>query len=338
MVTIKDVAKKSGFSITTVSRALNGYSDVNEQSRKLIIDVAEQLNYVPNKTAQKLVKKDNKTIALIVSGLLRDGGKDNMVYMLLSGMYNFTEEIGYEVALFTMSSAYQQKKSYMKFCREHSIKGAIIAGIRTDDKYFQEIMTSELPCVLIDIDLDGKNVSSINIDDKKAAKELVQYLIDNNHKNIGMVNGRKEAYVSTKRLNGYKEALENNGIEFKEEYVVTGDYIENKAYDVTKQLVKNYKEITALFCASDIMAVGSMRAIKDCNRKIPQDISIVGFDDIPLAAYTTPPLTTISQNFYDKGIEAAKQLIKMMNKNNYDKKIILDYKFIERESVKENNT
>ncbi len=334
MITIKDVARKSGFSVTTVSRALNGYSDVNEKSRQKIIDVANSLNYVPNKSAQRLVKKESNTIALIISGMEKEGGKDNMVYMILSGMYAMAEKVDYEVVLFTMSSAHQREKSYMQFCREHSIKGAIISGIRTDDKYFEELAYSDLPCVLIDISLEGKNLSNIIINDKKASREIVNYLINNNHKNIGYINGKLEATVSKSRFNGYKEALEENNILFKEEYVAIGNFIEEEAYEATKKLLKNNNEITAIFCASDMMAIGSMKAIKEMGKRIPEDISIVGFDDVPLAQYLTPPLTTINHSFYDKGYESASQLIRMMNKKDHRKTINLNHELIERESVK----
>ncbi len=338
MVTIKDVAKKSGVSVTTVSRALNGYSDVSELTRKKIINVANELNYVPNKAAQRLVKKESNTIALLISGMEKEGGKDNMVYMLLSGMYAMAEKLDYEVVLYTMSSAYQRKKSYVQFCREHSIKGAIISGIRTDDKYFEELAYSDLPCVLIDVYMAGTNISSVTINDQKASMEIVEFLIKNNHKNIAFINGRLEATVSKERFDGYKEALKKNNILLNEDYIGVADFLEDKAYDVTKLLIQNNAEITAIYCASDMMAIGAIRAIKEMDKKIPEDISIVGFDDIPLSKYMSPPLTTVEHNFYDKGFEAAGQLVKMMNKETYRKNIILKHSVVKRGSVKKLKT
>ncbi len=334
MATIRDIARESGFSVTTVSRALNGYSDVNEQSRMKIIETAKQLNYVPNKAAQSLVKQNSNTIAMIISGMEPKGSVDNLVYSLISGMYIMAEKMGYQVVLFTMSSAYQREKSYVQFCREHNIKGAVITGIRTDDKYFEEVVESDLPCVLIDIPLEGVNLSSIAIDNIEASKKIVQILIDNNHKNIAMVSGRKEATVSLERYEGYKQALVENGILINNDYVVKGDFLEQKAYEVSKELLKKNKEITAVFCASDMMAIGCMKAIKELGLEIPKDISIVGFDNIPLAKYTTPPLTTVNQDFYERGKVAVEQLCKMTENLDYKKKISLDYEIIERESVR----
>ncbi len=334
MVTIKDVALKSGFSVTTVSRALNGYDDVNENSRKKILEVAKNLNYVPNRAAQNLVKKENKTVAIIVSGMEKEGSKNNIIYSLISGMYTNAEKKGFEVALFTMSSAYQKEKSYMQFCREHNINGAIMTGIRTDDKYFEEIMDSTFPCVLIDIPIEGKNISCITIDNIKASKEIVKHLIDNNHKNIAIINGVNEAIVSHERLKGYKEALKESDIKLNKNYIVEGDFLEEKAYIETKKLLTENKEITAIYCVSDIMALGAMKAIKELSLNIPEDVSIVGFDDIPIAEYTTPPLTTVRQDFYERGKESFNQLYNMIKSKPYEKNKYVEYQIVKRGSVK----
>jgi len=320
-------------SVTTVSRALNGYYDVSQSTKENILKIAKELNYVPNRSAQNLVKKQNNTLAIILSGLEKDGGKDNIVYRMLSGMYTYAETVNYEVVLFTMSSAYQREKSYVQFCREHNIGGAVLNGIRTDDPYFEEIVNSDLPCVLIDILKNGKNISSITIDNVKAAEEAVNLLIKNNHKHIVMINGRKEAAVSIERYKGYVKALKNNNITIKEEYCVYADFLEDCAYEKTKELLNKYPEITSFFCASDIMALGAMKAIKELNKKVPEDISVVGFDNIPLAAYSTPALTTVNQDFYLMGKEAAKQLLKMIKKEDFKKNIILNHKLLVRDSV-----
>ncbi len=333
MVTIKDIAKKAGISVTTVSRALNDYYDVSPTTKALIQSIAKEMGYVPNRSAQSLVKQKSNTLAIILSGLEKEGGKDNIVYGMLSGMYAFAETVNYEVALFTTSTAQQKKKSYVQFCKEHNIGGAVVNGIRTDDPFFEELLHSDLPCVLIDVFMEGKNTCNISIDNVKASQQAVEYLIKNNHKNIAMINGRKEASVSVERQKGYINALTASGIEVKGDYLVYADYLEETAYEKTKELIKKFPEITALFCASDMMALGSIRAIKNCGLCIPQDISVVGFDNIPLSAYSTPALTTISQDFYFMGYEASRQLLKMINNEPVKKNVFLKHKLLERDSV-----
>ncbi|PKM58610.1 MAG: LacI family transcriptional regulator [Firmicutes bacterium HGW-Firmicutes-3] len=334
MVTIKDIAKRAGISITTVSRALNNYDDVNEATRERIFNIAKEIGYIPNRAAQSLVMKKSNRLGIILTELERNGGKDNIVYRLLSGMYSYAETVNYEVALYTSSSAHQREKSFVQFCNEHNIGGAVVAGIRTDDPYVKELLNSELPCVLIDLEKEGRNISSVSIDNKQAAKEATIYLIDHNHKHIGMINGRKAAAVSIERYKGYKEALDDKGIVLPENYVVYADFMEDMAYDMAKELLGRHPEITALFCASDLMALSAMKAIKDMNLSIPEDISIIGFDNIPLSEYSTPALTTVNQDFYLMGEAAAIQLLKMMQNEVAKKHIYLEHKILARDSVR----
>lgn len=333
MVTIKDIAKKAGVSITTVSRALNNYYDVSPSTKKKIFDIADEMGYVPNRSAQNLVKKTNNTLAIILSGLEKEGGKDNIIYRLLSGMYSYAESVNYEVVLYTTSSAHQRDKTYVQFCKEHNIGGAVLNGIKIDDPYFEELIESDFPCVLIDILAQGKNVSSISINNYKASIEATQHLIKNNHKNIAMINGRRQADVSSERYKGYAKALRNNDIPIKEEYIIYADYLEDKAYKETIRLLTEHPEITALFCASDMMALGAMKAVNKLQLRIPEDISIIGFDNIPLSEYMSPPLTTVDQDFYVMGEKAGEQLLKMIKKQDYEKNMILKHKLLVRKSV-----
>lgn len=333
MTTIKDIAKQAGVSVTTVSRALNDYYDVSPTTKAHIMKISQEMGYIPNRMAQNLVKQHNNTLAIILSGLEKGGGKDNIVYCLLSGMYAFAETVNYEVLVFTTSTAQQKEKSYVQFCKEHYIGGAVLNGIRMDDPFFIELMGSDLPCVLIDVPIEGKNTYTISVDNAKAAQEAVEHLIDNNHKNIGMINGRCEALVSHERQKGYADALSKRGLVLKKEYIVHADFLENRSYEETRRLLQKHPEITALFCASDMMALGAMRAIADEGKKIPEDVSIVGFDNIPLSEYTKPALTTVNQDFYMMGYEAARQLLKLIMREPVKRKIYLDYKLLERNSV-----
>lgn len=333
MATIKDVARAAGVSVTTVSRALNNYSDVNVDTKARIQEVATRLNYVPNRAAQSLVKKENRTLALILSGLEKEGGKDNIVYRMLAGMYAYAETRDYDVALYTTDSAHQKKKGYIEFCREHNISGAVFNGMRLDDPYLKEIFDSGMPCVLIDLDMEAANVSSITIDNIQAAKEAVKLLLDKNHRTIGCVIGREEADVTIKRLTGYGMALKEYGIAYDETLVVCGNYMEDEAYYETKSLLNKRQDITALFCLSDMMALGAIRAIRDMGLSVPEDISVIGFDDIPLSAYLNPPLATVHQDFYQMGFQSARLLMNMVQEGAGGKKIIIEHKVLDRATV-----
>lgn len=333
MATIKDIAKKAKVSVTTVSRALNDYDDVNIDTKRLIQKVAEELNYVPNKAARNLVMKQSKTLAFILSGLEKEGGKDNLVYRLLAGMFEYAGKTDYEVVLYTTDTAHQKKKSYLQYCKENNIAGVMVAGIRMDDPYLKEIIASDIPCVLIDIDITTEKVSCITIDNVQAAFEAVELLVNHKHKNIGMVNGRLEADVSLKRHQGYKSALEAFGIDYREDYVVNGEFLEETAEKVAYELLSKHTEITALFCASDMMAIGAMKAAESLSLKIPEDLSVIGFDDVPFAQYMSPALGTVRQDFYLMGYHAGKQLVQMLKHDDVEKKIYIEHKVLARETV-----
>lgn len=315
MTTIKDIAKKVGVSVTTVSRALNGYSDVNQNTRNKIIEAAKELNYTPNAVARTLVTKKSKTIGLIVSELNRSSSKDNFTFEVLCGINAYTAEADYDMVLFSTDPKKQKNKSYSQLCMERGVDGAILQGIRTDDPYLIEVLESDIPCVLIDIPIQTQSVGYVTTDNSFGAKNAVEHLIELGHRHIGMVNGHEQAFVSKERLKGYKAALLENGLEFDETMVVDGQFFESNAEEVTYKLLIEHPQITALFCSSDLMAFGAIKAAQRLNLSVPRDLSVVGYDDIILASYVRPRLTTVAQDKYLMGYKAAEMLISMLNED-----------------------
>lgn len=333
MVTIKDIAKKAKVSVTTVSRALNDFDDVKVETKKKIKKIAKEMGYVPNRMARGLVKKEKRTLALVLSNLEKQGGKDNIVYQIMSGMYNFADSINFEIIIFSTSSAHQKETTYTQFCYGHDIGGAILLGIQIDDPYFKEIINSDIPVVLIDIDGYGEKVSSVLIDNTEASREAVEHLIKNNHINIAMLTGRPNAEVSITRQSGYEKALADANIELNSNYIKCGYFLEVNAYIETKKLIENHPEVTAIFCASDMMACGAYRAIREIGKTIPTDISVIGFDDNPLAEYLSPSLTTVRQDFYNKGYKAAEILYKMIKNEVQNLRVVQEHTLVLRDSV-----
>ncbi len=334
LITIKDVSKKSGFSITTVSRALGDFDDVNIETKKYIKKVAKELGYFRNKNAVSLVKRQNRSIGLIVSGLERDGGKDNIFYSLMSGMYHYAETIDYEVLIYTTNSAQQQKISYIQFCMENNIAGAILNGIRKDDPFLQELFESEIPTVLIDVNIPSSKAASVSVDNVQAACDAVTYLIQRGLTRIGMISGRKEAFVSQLRLDGYLKAIKENNLKVDYSLIKTANFNMEQAYHETIDLLNEHPNLQAIFCASDLMAFGAYKGIKEKGFVIGKDISVIGFDDIPLAQYMDPPLTTVCQDFYLMGYKAAAELIHIVNGESVPQHHVLEHHLIVRESTK----
>jgi len=313
VTTIKDVARQAGVSVTTVSRALNGHDDVNPETRRRIQEVADQLGYSPNIAARTLVSKRSRTLGLLLSALTRNSVKDNIVFEMLCGMNDRAAELEYDLVLFNTTPQKQRQKSYKALCKERGVDGVIMMGMRLDDPYLEEMLHASIPCVLIDIPIERKkNIGYVMTDNVQGAMEAVTHLIERGHRHIGMINGHAQAAVSIQRLDGYRQALGRHGIPFADRYVEDGGFSEDGGKDAAYRLLTSCPELTAIFCASDLMALGALQAIRALGKRVPEDISIIGFDNIVAAQYCTPALTTVNQDKYQMGYIAAATLIDML--------------------------
>ncbi|MBP1045979.1 LacI family DNA-binding transcriptional regulator [Enterococcus sp. BWM-S5] len=330
--TIRDVAKQAGVSIATVSKVFNGYTDINLETKDKILKIAKELDYAPNMAARTLSSKKQQTIALILNEL-NFTRKSTMPMEVLDGVYKYTEKSDYEFVFYATSTEKQLSKTFRQFCNEHNITGAVIQGLKMTDPYYQEIEETSLPTVLVDMSVKNPKVGTVSIDNQKAAFEAVNYLIEQGHESIGMINGSRDADVSILRETGYCQALKENAIPLKESYIQYANFEEDISYFITKNLLTTNKEITALFCASDVMAIGAMRAVKDMGIKVPEDLSIIGFDDIILASYVTPELTSVSQDMREIGFEAAKLLTEIIDGDDQNNNRRIAHEIKHRQSV-----
>ncbi|PGS54225.1 LacI family DNA-binding transcriptional regulator [Bacillus sp. AFS041924] len=332
-ITLKDISKATGFSITTVSRALNGYSDVNEETRVKIFQVADELGYSPNILARSLVMKQSKTIGFIVSDIKRESIKDQFMFEILCGVSDFLAKTEYEFVLLSTTTTKQKNKTYKQICAERQLDGVIIQGLKMNDPYLEEAVNSQTPCVLIDIPCDGEKNGFVTSNQYESAKNAVKYLIRVGHKNIAFINGTEYAHVSTVRKQAYEAAIKENRIEFREELIVNGDFEEEKAKQEMIKLLLNHPDITAVFCASDVMALGALHAARELKIAVPEQLSIIGFDNILISQYVTPKLTTIGQYPYKMGVAAANMLIDIFEGKESERVIEVKNDLILRESV-----
>lgn len=328
-VSIKDVAREAGVSITTVSRALNGYMDVSEKTRKKIQDVVERLDYAPDINARSLGGKAETTIALLTSGLTPTN-ESGFVYGLISGTFQQCNEQGCEFMLLATNLVKQEKLSFLQLCKKKNLSGVVVTGLKLDDPYYHEILESDIPCAIIDMPVYGRKKCEITVDNIEASKEAVKYLIGLGHKNIGMINGGKTADVSGQRYSGYVAALLAAGIPLQLDYMRYCDFLEEEAFNKTKEFLHTYPEITALFCASDLMAIGTIRAVEDMGLRVPEDISVLGFDDIPIAKHVYKGISTVRQSPHEMGIAGGKAVWSMLQKEEIESKIILPHELIIR--------
>lgn len=338
-VTIADVARQAGVANGTVSRALNDYPDILPETKRRIMEAAKELGYVPNVSARSLSAKRPPNIGLIISGLLEGNSKDNLMYLLLQGVLTYTTENQLELALYTLDSDTNRKASYTEFCSRHSISGAIVCGVTIDDPYLVELISSGIPSVAIDLPVNSDKAGWISIDNRAAACEAVGTLLEKGHRNLLIIAGKKNADVTTVRMQGVQDALENEGMRLADCPRLYCDFSEETAYAKTLSYLKSRrKRPTAIFCFSDIMALGVLRAVREAGLSVPEDISVLGFDGLYICDMTDPPLSTVAQDRREIGYQAAAMLHEIMEGRGCGGHRVLAHEVVLRESVRDLNT
>lgn len=334
---IRDVAEKANVSVSTVSRALNGYTDVNEETRKRIEKIAKELGYTPNQSAKNLSSKTQKNMALLISGLFFEQNKvDEFVMDVLKGVYSYVNEKNFTIATYAIDSKMQKTKKLEELCREYSLSGVMLMGMRLEDNYLLEANKINIPCVGVDIDLNGNKTATVGTDDEKAFEEITNYVIQQNHRKLVLVVGRTDAKVTKSRWDGFSTALKKNKLFMKNVSQIYCDFQECIAYEKTKTFLKKYGKTknTAFICMSDLMAVGVCRAIADMGYSVPKDFSVTGFDGLKVLDYIYPQITTVDQNIIKKGYEGIKLLEKIVEGKSNMKDIYVPHRLVIRDSVK----
>ena len=215
-VSIKDVAKNAGVSVSTVSRALNGYTDVNEKTRKKVQKTVRELGYVPNQSAKNLSSKSKRNMALIISDLYKNERMDEFTGNILRGIYEYVNERGTTVATYGISTKMQKEKLLEDMCSEYSLSGVIIMGMKIQDEYLIEAGRLDIPCVAIDTVLQGKNIATVMTNDEAAFEEITDYVLDQGHREVVLIKGKEDAEVTHKRYRGFKKAIEKHRIDIND--------------------------------------------------------------------------------------------------------------------------
>lgn len=333
MVTIKDIAEKAGVSNTTVSNVIHGKpSKVSEKIRKKIEDAIREMNYVPNMSARSLVSKSSKVIGMINHIITRDHPNfmdDPFQSSFIGAIEQTLREHGYYLMLRTIETP----EELIAFSRNWNLDGLFFTGVYNDN-FFDIISTLSPPIVLIDSYVEYDNIYNVGLCDFDGSYTATKHLIDNNHKKIAFASPPIIGEgVLHQRFLGYKSALEDAGISFDQNLVFTSEMDIKSCTGLVNEIAK-ISSLTAVVTTADIMAGGLISCMKSKGIKVPDDISIVGFDDINISRMITPNLTTIHQDINLKGKLAVDIMIKLLNgetptQGNYTLPIHL----VERDSV-----
>lgn len=336
MVTIYDIAKIVGCSSSTVSKTLNNSKEVSQKRKKEILAVAKEMGYVPNSSARNLATNNSWSIGVLFSEDLNIGLEHHFFAGVLQAFKSYVEDLGYEVT-FVTGKVGTQSLTYLEWCKYKNIDGVLIVTVDRDDKNLEELTQSGLPIVSVDSGL--LNVPTIISDNMQGTRMAIEYLMMKGARTIAHVAGPKRSYAAVERLEAYKYVLNVSGTKVDENLIVEAyNYDANSGKRALDQLLKQNDDLPdAIYTASDDIALGVIIGLKEKGYNVPDDVSVIGFDNIELTRYTSPSITTISQQKDKIGIEAAKYLISIIGKEvSTEPKVIMrvPVELIVRESTK----
>ena len=319
MATIKEVAEACNVSIATVSNILNGKPGASEATRKFVLKTAEKMEYTPNYVAKHLKMRNTRSIGVIVEDMTIFSSPD-----IVDGITDYCQRVDYQILLtnlrlfkkyddkyYNRDDYYGSVKQEIRKLMSKQVEGIIYV---TAHERVMHCIPDELPipAVMAYGYTRSGRVPSVVVDDEHGAYEVVQYLIEQGHRKIGVITGKADSLHMQDRLLGYQKALRDNGILYDPELICYGDWTRKSGYRCANILLD--KDVTAIFCMNDLMAGGVYDRAEEGNIKIPEDISVVGYDNRELSSYYKPPLTTITLPLHDIGYRAAEVMIGMVDK------------------------
>lgn len=332
--TIQEVAKKANVSIATVSRVMNGNYPVKAETRDAVLKAIDELNYIPNMQARELTQKKSTTIGVVVPSI------NNMFFPeVINGIENHLKKNSLSIILTCTNNNPDEEKLCINNLISRNVSGIIVIGPTSNtikSKFYSNI-SNKVPLVFINSESIDSNISYVSNDEALGAEIALNYLIDNNHKDILFIRG-KDTYSYNIKETTYKNVmcrLDN----FKSENIINiGNGNSSDTVDNTVDILLNVlptSSATAVFACNDLMALGVLNACKKLGKKVPDDISIIGYDNIPLSQFVEPKLTTMDQNMFLLGINSAILLLEKIEcKNKYSKRITLNNTLIKRDTVK----
>lgn len=331
-LTIKDIARLSGYSVATVSRALNSHPDISEDARAKILQIVAQQDFQPNNNAKHLKQRADAGVAIIVKGIM------NLLFAeLVERLQDLLQGAGREASVHYLDEDANEVAYACQLCRERKPSGILFLG--GDLEQFRAgFAPITVPCVLLTNSAGGlgfENLSSFTTDDAAAAAQVIELLAQQGHRRIGVLGGNDSCFqIGFRRLTGCQAAFRRLGIAFDEaRQFVPCRYSMRDGYAAARRLLEHSPDLTAIFAVSDVMAVGVIRALHDLGRRVPDDISVVGYDGIELSGYTLPRLTTVRQNVAALAERGVDDLLRRMGRRCPPAHELIPFQLVEGESV-----
>jgi len=326
MATLKDVAAECGLTVTTVSRVLNNRGYISEETKQKVHEAMEKLNYRPNEVARSLSKKYTNTIGVIVPHI-----RHPYFCEMISNIENAANKRGYKIILCNSKGAEHKEKEYIDMCRSNRVAGIILfsAGVEV-----QEFTDSNIPLVTVERFIET-GTAAVECDNKQGGELAAKHLIDCGCKSLLQVSGvRENSMPADDRTVGFASVCEQNGVKYREVKTSIGEYNSLDYHELLEEALILDEEIDGVFASSDLIAAQVLQVCAKLKKRVPEDIKIVGFDDVMISRLTTPPITTIHQPIKEMAVAAVDIVIAAAEGNTVAKRTLLPVSIVERESTK----
>lgn len=336
-ITIKDMAKRLNVSVSTVSRALRDMHDINPETKRRVLELAQNLDYQPNQVALSLVKSSTKTLGVVVPRI-----GYSFFSSVLQGIESEANQAGYNLILCQSSEDFEKEKDNIQNLLRSQVEGFIISLADTphNHEHIQKLIKRDIPLVMFDRFSDAIECNKVIIDNKLAAKQAIQHLISNGCKRIGMMAGPPHLHISNERIKGYKEALAEANIEYNPAHVLHCDFsLENVAENISAYWSDFDDKPDGIFAVSDRIAITAIHTLKKMGVEVPKEVAIIGFNDDPFSSMFTPTLSSVAQPTFEMGEEVVKLLLEQINRSpqapvSYTTKVLPTRLVIRESSIK----
>jgi len=334
MANIQDIANATGYSRTTVSKAFNDYNDISDKAKKAIMAAAKEMGYHPNAQARGLKMRRSFTIGVILDELLGYGLSHPFFSNVIQSFRKAVEDSGYSMILISNNLGNSNINSYISHCNQLNVDGVFILCTDSEDPAIVELVQSSIPTVLFDMPSD--ETPCVLSDHYQGAYEAVTYLHSLGHKKIAHIYGTELTFAGSERARGYRQAMKDLNLVVPKDYMVSGGYFDMKyAQNAMEELLKLTDRPTAVFASGDMMALGAAQVCDSHGLKIPEDMSIIGFDNLQMLDWIKPALTTVAQDYDAIGEACCRLLTKIIDKKDSDKHHqVIPTKIVVRKSCK----
>lgn len=333
MVTISEIARAAGVSVSTVSKSLNGYAEISEKTKLKVRTVAEQMGYTPNAAAQSLVLKRANTIGVVYE--VEHGLKNLFFSAVLESFRKFVQSKGYDILF--LSNNTENKLDYLKHSHSKNVDAVLVVSTSESYDEVKKLMSSDLAVMSLDPLENVKN--SIYSNSYDAIQQSCNYLYSLGHRSIAFINGSYTNFIGKERLRGYLDFIKSKSLKpiYLDDYS-NESYSFHDGYQTMKRLYEKHGLPEAVCTVSDLMAMGVMQYLTNKGHKVPDEVSVIGFDDLDICEISTPQLTTVRQNYEEIGTRAGQALIDMLDNKQRDMDpIVVDTKIVVRNSCKPRN-